>query len=104
MKTYALFQQYIWLVNTIHKAENGMNLKTLSDKMSARPAEILGLSDRGLLDEGLLANLTIVDTEKVWTVRGEEFASKGKYTPLEGKKLTGEIQATFYRGKIVFQA
>ncbi|MBP5176817.1 MAG: dihydroorotase [Treponema sp.] len=84
--------------------ENGMNLKTLSDKMSARPAEILGLSDRGLLDEGLLANLTIVDTEKVWTVRGEEFASKGKYTPLEGKKLTGEIQATFYRGKIVFQA
>ena len=84
--------------------ENGMNLKTLSDKMSARPAEILGLSDRGLLDEGLLANLTIVDTEKVWTVRGEDYASKGKYTPLEGKKLTGEIQATFYRGKIVFQA
>ena len=84
--------------------ENGMSLKMLSDKMSARPAEILGLSDRGLLEEGLLANLTIVDTEKVWTVRGGEFASKGKYTPLEGKKVTGEIRATFYRGKIVFQA
>ena len=35
---------------------------------------------------------------------GEEFASKGKYTPLEGKKLTGEIVATFYNGKLVFQA
>ena len=29
MKTYALFQQYIWLVNTIHKAENGITLEAL---------------------------------------------------------------------------
>ena len=84
--------------------ENGMSLKMLSEKMSARPAELLGLNDRGLLEEGLLANLTIIDTEKIWTVRGEEFASKGKYTPLEGKKLSGEVQATFYKGRIVFQA
>ncbi len=83
---------------------NGMSLKKLSEKMSARPAEILELNDCGLLQEGMLANLTVVDTEKTWTVRGEEFASKGKYTPFEGKKLIGEIQATFYRGKIVFQA
>lgn len=84
--------------------ENGMSLKKLSEKMSARPAEILGLKDCGLLEEGMNADITIVDTDKIWTVHGEEFASKGKYTPLEGKKLTGEIVATFYNGKIVFQA
>ena len=84
--------------------ENGMKLGQLSDKMSARPAELLGLKDRGLLEEGMLADLTVVDTEKIWTVHGEEFASKGKYTPLEGKKLTGQIMATFHRGAIVFQA
>ena len=84
--------------------ENGMSLKKLSEKMSARPAEILGLKDCGLLEEGMNADLTIVDTDKVWRVHGEDFASKGKYTPLEGKRLTGEIVATFYNGKIVFQA
>ena len=50
------------------------------------------------------ADLVVVDTEKQWTVCGEEFASKGKFTPLEGKKLTGQVIATFLNGKIVFQA
>ncbi|MBP5358587.1 MAG: dihydroorotase [Treponema sp.] len=89
---------------TVLCLENGMSLKKLSEKMSARPAEILGLKDCGLLEEGMNADITIVDTDKIWTVHGEDFASKGKYTPLEGKKLTGEIVATFYNGKLVFQA
>ena len=89
---------------TVLCLENGMSLKKLSEKMSARPAELLGLKDCGLLEEGMNADITVVDTDKIWTVHGEDFASKGKYTPLEGKKLTGEIVATFYNGKIVFQA
>ena len=84
--------------------ECGFSLKALSSLMSARPAELLGLDNNGLLEEGFDANLVLVDTEEVWTVRGEEFASKGKYTPLEGKKLTGQIKATFYKGNIVYQA
>ena len=81
----------------------GMSMSMLSSLMSARPAELLGLRDRGLLQPGFLADITRVDTETCWTVRGEEFASKGTYTPLEGKKLCGDIAATFFRGNIVFQ-
>ena len=29
---------------------------------------------------------------------------KGKYTPLEGKKLTGSVEATIYNGNVVFQS
>ncbi len=32
MKTFALFQQYIWLVNTIHKAENGITLEEINQR------------------------------------------------------------------------
>ena len=32
MKTYALFQEYIWLVNTIHKAENGITLEEINQR------------------------------------------------------------------------
>ena len=89
--------------NTVLVKQNGMKLKKLSELMSAKPAEILGIKDRGLLQEGFDASLVLVDPDKQWTVRGEEFASKGKYTPLEGKKLTGTISATFLHGKIVYQ-
>ena len=89
--------------NTVLVKQNGMKLKKLSELMSAKPAEILGIKDRGLLQEGFDASLVLVDPDKQWTVRGEEFASKGKYTPLEGKKLTGTIAATFLHGKIVYQ-
>ena len=84
--------------------ENGMKLGLLSEKMSARPSEILGLKNQGLLVEGYDANLVLVDTESEWTVRGQKFASKGKYTPLEGKKVFGKIVATIYRGNFVYRA
>lgn len=81
----------------------GMSLSKLSSLMSARPAELLGLQDRGFLRAGYKADLTVVDTEAVKTIRGKRFASKGTYTPLEGKKLCGDIAATFFRGTLVFQ-
>lgn len=84
--------------------ENRFTFRQLSDLMSARPAGLLGLGDRGLLAEGYLADITIIDVNKKWKVAGEEFASKGKFTPLEGKLLPGEVKATFFRGEMVFQA
>ena len=82
--------------------ESGMSLKNLSEKMSARPAELLGLKKLGLIKEGFDADFVLADTEKVWTVKGENFFSKGKYSPFEGKNLTGKIEATFHKGKLVF--
>ncbi len=84
--------------------ESGMSLKRLSELMSANPARILGLKNEGLLREGFSANLVLVDLEKQWTVRGQKFASKGKFTPLEGKKLFGSVKATFFNGNIVFSS
>lgn len=82
---------------------SGVHLSRLSELMSANPAKILGLKNEGLLAEGYEANIVIADTEAQWTVRGESFASKGKFTPFEGKKLFGVIRATFFRGNCVFQ-
>lgn len=89
--------------NTVLVKENGMNMKKLSELMSARPAQLLGLEDRGTLQAGSRADLVVVNPDEIWTVCGDEFASKGKYTPLEGKKLTGTVVATFLAGNVVFQ-
>ena len=89
--------------NTTLVKENAFTLKQLSALMSAKPAELLGLKKRGLIAPGFEADMTLVDPDKTWTVRGKDFASRGKFTPLEEKKLTGRIEATFLAGKLVFQ-
>jgi dihydroorotase len=77
-------------------------LSKLSALMSANPAAILGLSKRGLLAPGYEADFVVVDPDKCWTVHSATFASKGKYTPLEGKKVIGKVMGTFFNGKKVF--
>ena len=82
--------------------QNAMSLANLSSLMSLHPACILQLEGVGLLKEGYEANLVVVDTTQEWTVRGEEFSSKGKASAFEGMRLFGVVRATFFGGRLVF--
>ena len=82
--------------------QNAMSLASLSALMSLNPARILHLGGVGLLKEGYEANLVVADTTQEWTVKGEEFYSKGKASAFEGMRLFGVVQATFFRGNLVF--
>jgi len=74
----------------------------MAEKMSYNPAKILGL-DRGSLAEGKPADVTIIDPEAEYTICASEFASKGKNTPFDGRKVKGRVMATICDGKIVYQ-
>ncbi len=82
--------------------ENKLSLEKLCQKMSSKPADILGLKDRGQIKEGLRADLTIVDTEKEWVLDDKNIVSKSKNTPFLGKKLKGIVEYTIYKGKVVY--
>ena len=81
---------------------SGITLQRLSALLSANPARILGLQDRGKIKAGLRADLTIVDTGAVWKIEPEKFKSRGKCTPFAGRELRGRILMTLNAGKIVF--
>lgn len=69
--------------------------------MSERPAEIAGLADQGRpLEVGSRMNLTLVDPDAEWTVRGAELASIAANTPYEGMRLPGVVTLTSLRGQI----
>ncbi len=70
-------------------------------KLTINPARILGI-DRGRIKEGVKANITIFDPDKVWLVKEEELASKSKNSPFIGWKLPGKIERTIVGGKIVY--
>jgi len=66
----------------------------------------LGLDKRidglGTLSVGAPGDLTLIDPEAEWTVEPERFASKGRNTPLAGRRLRGRVMATVYEGRVVF--
>jgi dihydroorotase len=80
----------------------GIGLRRLSALMSANPARILGLEDRGRIAKGLRADLVIADTGANLKVRPEKFRSRGKCGPFAGRELRGIILMTLNAGRIVF--
>lgn len=72
-------------------------------KMTIHPARIMGL-DRGTLDIGADADLTLIDPNKKWTVDASRFQSRSKNTPFSGMDLCGKVVLTMTAGDIVYEA
>mgnify|MGYP000762489299 FL=1 len=70
--------------------------------MSVNPARVLGI-DKGNLAVGKTADLVIVDVEHVYEIDSSSFASMGRNTPFDGKKVTGRVVTTIVDGKIVYE-
>lgn len=69
---------------------------------SYNPAKILGV-DRGTIEKGKTADITIFDPNKEYIYTEEMIVSKSKNTPYIGKKLKGEVKYTIVKGKIVYK-
>ncbi len=79
-----------------------ISLPQLAEKMSARPAKILGL-EGGELAVGKSADFTAVDLNEEWTVDPAAFVSKGKNTPFAGRKVFGRVKLTVVDGEIKYE-
>ncbi len=77
-------------------------LKQLLDWLTIKPAEAFGLS-AGRLEEGALADITVIDLEYTQKINKEEFLSKGKNTPFDGWECEGWPVYTFVGGQLVFE-
>lgn len=73
----------------------------MAERMSYRPAQIIK-SDRGTLIPGRIADITIIDPEDEYEINSSRFASLGKNTPFNGKKVKGRVRYTIVGGKTVY--
>jgi dihydroorotase len=78
-------------------------LQTLVSKLTVEPSQTFGLPT-GTLAPGAPADIAILDLDANWTVEPDEFASKGKNTPIAGYTLPGMVVMTFVDGKLVHSA
>jgi dihydroorotase len=91
------------LMSLVHAGE--LTLAILITKLTSEPAKIIGnkYGKLGTLEVDTSAEVTIFDPNREWIVDTSDFASKGKNTPLNGKKLKGKVMATIYQGKLVYK-
>jgi len=66
------------------------------------PAEAYGIARKGKILEGWDADLTLVDVEHARPVRNEETFTKVRWSPFNGRSLTGWPQYTVVGGHIVY--
>ncbi|MEG0804912.1 MAG: dihydroorotase [Lachnospiraceae bacterium] len=74
----------------------------MAEKLSYNPAQIIH-SDRGTLGIGKPADIVIIDPMKETIISSEEFVSKGKSTPFQGKKVRGQVKYTIVDGMIQYE-
>lgn len=89
VKTYLIDKGYLTWADAIRK-------------MTSNPARLLNLPG-GTLAVGSPADITIINPEKKWTVKAENFLSKSKNSPFIGRKLSGRVEKTILGGKVVFE-
>ena len=77
--------------------------RQMVEKMSLNPAKVLGIN-KGTLQEGAIADIVIANPNEEYIIDAKDFASKGKNTPFQGKKVYGKILYTLVDGQVVYQA
>ncbi|MEM1012598.1 MAG: dihydroorotase [Planctomycetota bacterium] len=74
----------------------------LIEMMTVQPARLLGI-DRGTLAVGAMADVTIIDPERQWTIDPERFASKSRNCPFADWNVIGRPTTTIVDGVIKFR-
>ena len=72
-------------------------------KMTVHPAGVLGI-DRGTLQAGRPADVTVIDPKARWTIDKAKFKSKSRNSPFHGTEVVGKAVATIVGGEVKMNA
>ncbi len=79
-----------------------LSLMQVIEKFTIQPAKILGLN-RGRLEVGACADLTLIDLQREETIEVRAFRSKSRNSPFQGWALRGFAALTMVAGRIVYR-
>lgn len=82
--------------------KNKLALAQVVTFLAEKPSEIYGFSDRGRLEAGKAADLTIVDYTQ-FKIDSSKFKSKAKFSPYNGWEVWGKPAKTVINGQLVFE-
>lgn len=89
------------LLNHVH--EGRLSLNRFVEMVSENPRRVFGIKNKGRLQEGFDADITVVDLKKVKTIDNSWIASRCGWTPFHGMSVTGWMTHTFVGGQRVME-
>jgi dihydroorotase len=89
-------------LRVLHR-EHGKELSRVIALMSAQPAGVVGLKDRGGLRVGSYGDVIVFDAGVEWKFAAKESRSKSKNTPFDGAAMLGRVRATICEGRVVYR-
>ena len=78
-----------------------LTLAELVERMSVRPAQILGI-EAGVIGAGEIADIALIDEHEEWLVDPDKLHGKSRNTPFKGMTLTGKVKATVCGGRVIY--
>lgn len=78
-------------------------MEKIVEKMCHAPAICFKIQDRGYIEEGMYADLVLIDPNKKNQINKKNIEYKCGWSPLEGKTFKGEVVSTFVNGKKVYE-
>jgi allantoinase len=83
--------------------QRGFTLENMTEWMSRRPAELVGLGHRkGALAQGYDADLVVWNPDLEFEVSAPMLLHRHKITPYQARTLSGTVMQTYVRGIRVF--
>ena len=91
------------LAISLDLSHNGdLSLIDVLGKLTNGPADLLGLK-AGRLEVGAPADLVLFNPDEGWKIIGDNFRSKSKNTPFDGRPVQGKVARTVIDGRPVFE-
>ncbi|WP_135829776.1 dihydroorotase [Halorussus halobius] len=82
--------------------QGALSYERVRDLTAANPADVFGLTRKGRVEQGLMADLVLVDPDESREIRGEDRHSNCDWTPFEG--MQGVFpERTIVRGRVVYE-
>ena len=79
-----------------------ITLEKIAEKMCHAPAVAFKVRERGFLEEGYWADLSIVDLDQTWLVDKGNILYKCGWSPLEGTVFRGKVLSTIVSGHLAW--
>ena len=79
----------------------GHDLADVLGWMATRPAELIGVRDKGAVAVGYAADLVVLAPDEQVTVDATRLHHRNPVTPYDGRTLTGAVRATYLAGRLV---
>lgn len=89
------------MLNHVH--QNRLSLVRFVEMVTENPRRVFGIKNKGRLQEGFDADITLVDLKKTQTIDNSWIASRCGWTPFHGMQVTGWMTHTILSGQIAMQ-